>query len=110
MADFIPEEQNELYVRALKKLDSVGRQSEYHKVPETREETELMKRTNQAISSHCFAMPNYRQGQFELIFANPLARKAHIHDLNTGECGEIQAWQAPHEILACLNREGEYIA
>lgn len=110
MSEFIPPEQNDLYVRALKALNKAGRQSEHHKPATTKEEIELMKQTNQATTSSTFSPPVYRNGQYELIFANPLSRTAWLvnHDLDGNVPAEsIQMWQSPAELLTAL-REGTY--
>ena len=110
MTTFVCEEQTELYERALTALHRAGRQSEYHKPATTREEVELMKVTTVHCTAARFSSPQYKNGQFEMIFANPLSTTAYIHDLSTGAVEHVQVWNEPGELLNSLmtfeEREG----
>lgn len=60
-------ETHEKYVQALKVLDRENMVSEYHKVPDTKEEEAFMQETNVARSTNMFGM-NLSQEQYDTIF------------------------------------------
>jgi len=60
-------ETHELYVRALKAMEKEHVQAEYHKKPDTREETAFMKETQKEISKTGFLF-NYPHNMYETIF------------------------------------------
>jgi hypothetical protein len=102
----IPEEQSELYVKALKALHTAGKDSDHTKPAETKEEEELMKQTAHTISQVWYSPPRYKDGQFELIFPNSLNRTAYVVDGATGDVDTIQVWESPETILQAYNESG----
>lgn len=60
-------QEHELYVKAMKALDSHNKVSEYKKVPETREEVAFMQETNQARTTNCFGL-NIEEDKWNVIF------------------------------------------
>jgi len=105
MSELLPPDQNDMYVRALRSLDKAGKVSDHHKPAETREEIELMHQTSKAVSTSSF-MTHYKAGQYELIFANPLARTAYLIDHETALVDRIQVWSTPEQLLETLQKGG----
>lgn len=60
-------QEHELYVKAIKSLNSNNMYSEYRKVPNTSEERAFMQETNHVCASSSFGM-NMSEEQYQQIF------------------------------------------
>jgi hypothetical protein len=101
--ELIPVEQKEMYDRALWSLERAGKTAEHTKVATLPEEIEIMKSTSRVATATAF-QTQYRAGQFELIFKNPLARSAYIINHDTGRIDDSQVWTSPQETVQALQK------